>query len=170
MTPDEITIMREHCYHGYQILSRIPFLTEAAEIVYSHQESFDGTGYPRGLKGEQIPLGARMFSVADTLDAITSDRPYRPAQSLQAAREEIERWSGKQFDPAGGQSFSHHAGKYLGRSAPPDWGGERPLRLLHQRQRLHLDSQYLADSRQRLLTAKNAKDAKKPLPLRLRSF
>jgi hypothetical protein len=53
----------------------------------------------RGLKGEQIPLGARMFSVADTLDAITSDRPYRPAQSLQAAREEIERWSGKQFDP-----------------------------------------------------------------------
>ena len=99
LTPDEITIMREHCYHGYQILSRIPFLTEAAEIVYSHQERFDGTGYPRGLKGEQIPLGARMFSVADTLDAITSDRPYRPAQSLQAAREEIERWSGKQFDP-----------------------------------------------------------------------
>jgi HD-GYP domain-containing protein (c-di-GMP phosphodiesterase class II) len=91
--------MREHCYHGYQILSRIPFLAEAAEIVYSHQERFDGTGYPRGLKGEQIPLGARMFSVADTLDAITSDRPYRPAQSLQAAREEIERWSGKQFDP-----------------------------------------------------------------------
>ncbi len=99
LTPDEITIMREHCYHGYQILSRIPFLTEAAEIVYSHQERFDGTGYPRGLKGEQIHLGARMFSVADTLDAITSDRPYRPAQSLQAAREEIERWSGKQFDP-----------------------------------------------------------------------
>ncbi len=99
LTPDEITIMREHCYHGYQILSRIPFLAEAAEIVYSHQERFDGTGYPRGLKGDQIPLGARMFSVADTLDAITSDRPYRPAQSLQAAREEIERWAGRQFDP-----------------------------------------------------------------------
>ncbi|MGH9504068.1 MAG: HD domain-containing phosphohydrolase [Terriglobales bacterium] len=99
LTPDEVIIMREHCYHGYQVLSRIPFLAEAAEIVYSHQERFDGTGYPRGLKGEQIPLGARMFSVADTLDAITSDRPYRPAQTLQAAREEIERWSGKQFDP-----------------------------------------------------------------------
>jgi putative nucleotidyltransferase with HDIG domain len=99
LTPDEVTIMREHCYHGYQILNRIPFLAEAAEIVYSHQERYDGTGYPRGLKGEQIPLGARMFSVADTLDAITSDRPYRPAQTLQAAREEIERWSGKQFDP-----------------------------------------------------------------------
>ena len=99
LTPDEVTIMREHCYHGYQILSRIPFLAEAAEIVYSHQERYDGTGYPRGLKGDQIPLGARMFSVADTLDAITSDRPYRPAQTLQAAREEIERWSGRQFDP-----------------------------------------------------------------------
>src|SRR6476660_815527 len=99
LTPDEVGIMREHSYHGYQIVRKIPFLQEAAEIVYAHQERFDGTGYPRGLKGEQIPLGARMFAVADTLDAITSDRPYRPAQSLQAAREEIERWSGKQFDP-----------------------------------------------------------------------
>ena len=67
--------MREHCYHGYQMLKKIPFLTEAAEIVYSHQELFDGTGYPRKLKGEEIPLGARIFAVADTLDAITSDRP-----------------------------------------------------------------------------------------------
>src|SRR6059036_1730303 len=74
LTPDEVTIMREHCFHGYQILKKIPFLAEAAEIVYSHQERFDGTGYPRGLKGEQIPLGARMFSLADTLDAITSNR------------------------------------------------------------------------------------------------
>ena len=81
LTPDEILIMQEHCYHGYEILKKIPFLGEAAEIVYAHQERYDGTGYPRGLKGEQIPLGARIFSVADTLDAITSDRPYRPAQS-----------------------------------------------------------------------------------------
>jgi putative nucleotidyltransferase with HDIG domain len=99
LNPDEITIMREHAYRGYQMLKKIPFLTEASDIVYSHQEKFDGTGYPRGLKGKEIPLGARIFSVADTLDAITSDRPYRPAQSLQAAREEIERWSGRQFDP-----------------------------------------------------------------------
>jgi putative nucleotidyltransferase with HDIG domain len=99
LTPDEILIMQEHCYHGYEILKKIPFLGEAAEIVYAHQERYDGTGYPRGLKGEQIPLGARMFSVADTLDAITSDRPYRPAQSLTAAREEIRAWSGRQFDP-----------------------------------------------------------------------
>jgi HD-GYP domain-containing protein (c-di-GMP phosphodiesterase class II) len=99
LTPDEVAIMREHSYHGYQIVRKIPFLQEASEIVYAHQERFDGTGYPRGLKGEQIPLGARMFAVADTLDAITSDRPYRPAQTLTAAREEIQRWAGRQFDP-----------------------------------------------------------------------
>src|ERR1700676_2087995 len=99
LEPDEMTIMKEHAYHGYQIVKKIPFLAEAAEIVYSHQERFDGSGYPRNLKGEEIPLGARIFSVADTLDAITSDRPYRAAQSLQAAREEIKVWSGRQFDP-----------------------------------------------------------------------
>jgi len=99
LDPDEVAIMREHCYRGFQLLKRIPFLGEASEIVYSHQERFEGTGYPRGMKGEEIPLGARIFSVADTLDAITSDRPYRPAQSVQAAKKEIERWSGRQFDP-----------------------------------------------------------------------
>jgi putative nucleotidyltransferase with HDIG domain len=99
LNPEEIAIMQEHCYRGYQMLKKIPFLAEAAEIVYSHQERFDGTGYPRGLKGDEIPLGSRLFSVADTLDAITSNRPYRAAQTLQAAREEIERWSGRQFDP-----------------------------------------------------------------------
>jgi len=99
LDPEETAIMREHCYRGYQILRRIPFLTEASEIVYSHQEKFDGTGYPRGLKGEQIPLGARIFSVADTLDAMTSDRPYRAKLPLSAAREEIDKWSGRQFDP-----------------------------------------------------------------------
>jgi len=96
---DEKAIMQEHCYRGYQMLRKIPFLTEAADIVYSHQEKFDGTGYPRGLKGEQIPLGARIFAVADTLDAITSDRPYRAAQPTRAALEEISRYSGTQFDP-----------------------------------------------------------------------
>src|SRR6202521_1196655 len=99
LTPDEVTIMREHCYRGYQMLRKIPFLAEAAEIVYSHQERFDGTGYPRGLKNEEIPLGSRLFSVADTLDAITSNRPYRPAQTLDAAIAEIQKWSGRQFDP-----------------------------------------------------------------------
>src|ERR1700693_3969240 len=69
---DEQKVMREHCARGYQMLRKIPFLQEAAEIVYSHQEHYDGSGYPRGLKGEEIPLGARIFAVADTLDALTS--------------------------------------------------------------------------------------------------
>lgn len=99
LNEEEKAIMREHCYRGYQMLRKIPFLLEAAEIVYAHQEKFDGTGYPRGLRGDQIPLGARIFAVADTLDAITSDRPYRAAQSIQAARDEIKRFSGTQFDP-----------------------------------------------------------------------
>lgn len=99
LDPEETAVMREHCYRGYQILRRIPFLTEASEIVYSHQEKYDGTGYPRGLKGDEIPLGARIFSVADTLDAMTSDRPYRAKLPLSVAREEIHRWAGRQFDP-----------------------------------------------------------------------
>src|SRR5512142_3203821 len=82
-----------------RVIARGAFLHDAAEIVHAHQERFDGTGYPRGLKGDEIPLGARIFSIADTLDAITSDRPYRAAQSVQAAQEEIKRWAGRQFDP-----------------------------------------------------------------------
>jgi HD-GYP domain-containing protein (c-di-GMP phosphodiesterase class II) len=81
------------------MVHKIPFLQDAAEIVYAHQENFDGSGYPRGLRGEQIPLGARIFSIADTLDAITSDRPYRKGLSFAQAREEIEHCSGSQFDP-----------------------------------------------------------------------
>lgn len=99
LTSEEQSVMREHCARGYNILRKIPFLHEAAEIVYSHQEHFDGTGYPRGLRGDQIPLGARVFAVADTLDAITSDRPYRSASSFDSARREIRRCAGSQFDP-----------------------------------------------------------------------
>jgi putative nucleotidyltransferase with HDIG domain len=100
LTREEQEVMREHCSRGYHILRKIPFLSDASEIVYSHQEHFDGTGYPNGLKGAEIPIGARIFAVADTLDAITSDRPYRKARSFDAAREEILRCSGSQFDPA----------------------------------------------------------------------
>jgi putative nucleotidyltransferase with HDIG domain len=99
LVPEEMNIMREHAYHGYQIVKKIPFLVDVAEIVYSHQEWFNGDGYPRHLRGNEIPLGARIFSVADTFDAITSDRPYRPAQSFAAARTEIAKFSGRQFDP-----------------------------------------------------------------------
>src|SRR5712691_4950074 len=99
LSEEERSIMREHCFRGYPMLRKIPFLSEASEIVYTHQERYDGSGYPRGLRGDEIPLGARIFAVADTLDAITSDRPYRAAQSIRAAREEITRCSASQFDP-----------------------------------------------------------------------
>ena len=96
---DEKTIMRTHCEIGYKMLTRIPFLRDAAEIVLAHQEFYDGTGYPRGLRGEQIPLGARIFSIADALDAMISDGPYRKALPMSHAREEIRRCAGTQFDP-----------------------------------------------------------------------
>jgi putative nucleotidyltransferase with HDIG domain len=97
---DEMSIMREHCGRGYEMVRKIPFLRDAAEIVYAHQERFDGKGYPRGLRGNEIPLGARIFAIADTLDAMTSDRPYRKGTSFAVAREEIARCSGGQFDPS----------------------------------------------------------------------
>lgn len=96
---EETAVMHEHCERGYEIVRKIPFLRDAAEIVYTHQERFDGKGYPRGLSGEEIPLGARIFAVADALDAITSDRPYRKGTSFEGACEEIARYSGQQFDP-----------------------------------------------------------------------
>ncbi len=96
----EMTVMREHCQRGYEMLRKIPFLCDAAEIVYAHQERYDGSGYPRGLKGIEIPLGARIFTIADTLDAMTSDRPYRKGTTFAAARSEIQHCSGSQFDPA----------------------------------------------------------------------
>lgn len=99
LTEEEKQVMRRHCDIGYNMVIRIPFLRDAAEIVLAHQEFFDGTGYPRGFKGEQIPLGARIFAVADALDAMISDRPYRRALSMSHAREEIKRCGGTQFDP-----------------------------------------------------------------------
>lgn len=99
LTAAEREVMRRHSAIGYERLSRIPFLREAAEIVLAHQEYYDGTGYPRSLKGEEIPLGARIFAVADALDAMISDRPYRKALSISYARDEIQRCAGTQFDP-----------------------------------------------------------------------
>jgi putative nucleotidyltransferase with HDIG domain len=96
---EETGIMRQHCARGFEMVRKIPFLREASEIVYTHQETFDGTGYPRGLRGEEIPLGSRIFAIADTLDAMTSDRPYRKSLSFAEARAEIARCSGTQFDP-----------------------------------------------------------------------
>jgi putative nucleotidyltransferase with HDIG domain len=99
LTSDEEQIMQDHCTRGYHILRKIPFLSEAAAIVYTHQEHFDGNGYPSRLRGNEIPIGARIFAVADAMDAITSDRPYRKAKNFDEARQEILRCSGTQFDP-----------------------------------------------------------------------
>jgi putative nucleotidyltransferase with HDIG domain len=95
----EWQVMRTHPEKGYRILGNIDFLATAREIVLHHQERWDGTGYPTRKKGEQIPLGARIFAVADTFDAMTSDRPYRKALPYERAREELVRFSGIQFDP-----------------------------------------------------------------------
>jgi cyclic di-GMP phosphodiesterase len=99
LSEEERVLMKRHCEIGYTVLKKIPFLTEAAEIVLSHQEFYNGGGYPRGLKAEQIPLGARIFAVADTVDAMTSDRPYRKAMPIEAAQAEVQKFSGTQFDP-----------------------------------------------------------------------
>jgi putative nucleotidyltransferase with HDIG domain len=97
--------MRTHPENGYRIVSKMPGMQEAAEIVLSHEERFDGSGYPRGLSGESIPWGARLFAVIDTLDAITSDRPYRKGLDFDAAKAEIQRMSGTQFDPGAVRIF-----------------------------------------------------------------
>lgn len=91
--------MRRHPALGYEILKDIAFLDRARLILFHHQERFDGTGYPQGLEGDAICIGARVFAVVDTYDAITSARPYRKCSTYEAARAEIVRWSGRQFDP-----------------------------------------------------------------------
>ena len=100
LTPGEWRVMRTHPAVGRRLIEHIPFLAGAVPIVYCHHERWDGTGYPEGLRGENIPLSARIFAVADALDAMTFDRPYSRAVSLEAAREEIGRCAGAQFDPA----------------------------------------------------------------------
>lgn len=105
LTEDEWVEMRKHPIAGDEILKRVPFLRPASAIVRHHHERYDGGGYPDGLKGPQIPLGARLFSISDTLDALTSDRSYRKAPGFEAAQAEIERCSGKQFDPRIAEMF-----------------------------------------------------------------
>lgn len=97
--------IQHHPDVGFQMLRDIPLLAEAAEIVRSHHERFDGKGYPRGLAGDEIVLGARVFATADAFDAMTSDRPYRKALRPELARDEIIRHSGQQFDPRVVQAF-----------------------------------------------------------------
>ena len=99
LTEEERALMAQHPVIGAEIVREIAFLTDAVAIVRSHHERWDGTGYPDRLRGEEIPLAARVFTVADVLDALTTDRPYRPASPMAEAREMIRAERGRQFDP-----------------------------------------------------------------------
>ena len=106
LTDLEWIVMRSHPNQGARIMEPIPFMGEAVEIVRSHHERFDGGGYPRGLRGEEIPLAARIFAIADCFDAMTSDRPYRSALSTETAVAEIRAGAGTQFDPSCVDAFA----------------------------------------------------------------
>jgi HD-GYP domain-containing protein (c-di-GMP phosphodiesterase class II) len=99
LTADEWQKIQKHPELGYEMVSNAPFLREAGEIILCHHERYDGGGYPRGLKGEEMPLAARVFAVADAYSAMTSDRPYRKAVPHTAAIREIRGSAGAQFDP-----------------------------------------------------------------------
>ena len=99
LTEEEWVRMREHPLHGQQILRGIEFLQGAARVVAQHHEKWDGTGYPLGLRNEDIDICARIFAVADAFDAITSDRVYRRGKPYEAASQELDDWAGRQFDP-----------------------------------------------------------------------
>ena len=99
LLPVEWEAIKRHPELGFEIVNQVDFLKSAARIILCHHEHYDGNGYPQGLKGEQIPLTARIFAVADALDAMTSDRPYRPARTMEEAFQEILSMSGKQFCP-----------------------------------------------------------------------
>ena len=105
--------MREHPLHGQQILRGIVRLEGAARVVAQHHEKWDGSGYPLGLKGDEIDICARIFSVADAFDAITSDRVYRQGRPYEAAAQELSEWIGRQFDPKVVEAFH--------RVPPEDW-------------------------------------------------
>jgi len=105
LNEEETIIIKRHPQAGYNMLAGIPYLREEIQIVLGHQEKWDGTGYPSGLRGEEITLGARLFAIADTFDALTSDRPYRKGRSYDVARQLIAEESGKQFDPQAVAAF-----------------------------------------------------------------
>jgi response regulator RpfG family c-di-GMP phosphodiesterase len=105
LTPDEWKVMRTHPEIGKRLIEKIPFLHNAIPVVWCHHEKWDGSGYPRGLKGEGIPLNARIFSIVDAFDAMTFDRPYSKAIAMEAAIAEIKRCAGAHFDPNVVESF-----------------------------------------------------------------
>jgi response regulator RpfG family c-di-GMP phosphodiesterase len=124
LTDVEWERMREHPLHGQQILRGIEFLEGAARVVAQHHEKWDGSGYPLGLKGEEIDICARIFAVADAFDAITSDRVYRQGRPYQAAAQELDEWADRQFDPQVVEAFH--------RVPPEDWEELRQKSLMRK--------------------------------------
>jgi ribonuclease P protein subunit RPR2 len=106
LTDEEWALMREHPEAGARILANVPFLERALEVVLHHHERWDGGGYPHGLAGDDIPQWARIFAIVDTVDAITSDRPYRAGRPLAVAVEQVLDGAGTQFDPACARAFA----------------------------------------------------------------
>lgn len=115
LTDEEWRVMVRHAQFGYEFLVNIRFLKEAAELVYSHHEKFDGSGYPRGLKGNAIPFGARVFAIVDAVDAMICERPYHAPVSFEAAAAEVRRCSGHHFDP----DLAEPALRYVADHVPP---------------------------------------------------
>jgi len=111
LTDDEWVLMRKHPQFGFDMLAPITYLKPALDIPFCHHEKWDGSGYPRGLKGEQIPLAARLFAVVDVWDALRSDRPYREAWPEEKALEYIHAESGKHFDPQVVKVFERKIGE-----------------------------------------------------------
>jgi HD-GYP domain-containing protein (c-di-GMP phosphodiesterase class II) len=112
LSAEEWVVMRQHPMYAYRLLNNIPYLRAAMDIPYSHHESWDGSGYPRGLKGEEIPLAARIFAVVDVWDALLSERPYRPAWPNDDVRRYLRSQSRKQFDPRIVDLFLDHLQEY----------------------------------------------------------
>jgi len=100
LNDDEWQTMRRHAEYGYEFLKNLEWLSDAAEVVYCHHEKYDGSGYPRGCRGDEIPFGARIFAIVDTIDAMIYKRPYNRPVTFRDASEEIRRCSGSQFDPS----------------------------------------------------------------------
>jgi putative nucleotidyltransferase with HDIG domain len=113
LTPEEWDVMRKHPEYGYDFVNKIEFLKGAADIILSHHEKFNGAGYPRGLKGNDISLGARIFALVDAVDAIIYDRPYHRGSAFSIAREEILKKSGSHFDPELVEPTLAHLANYL---------------------------------------------------------
>ena len=128
LNEEEWMRMREHPLHGQQILRDIEFLRGAARVVAQHHEKWDGSGYPLGLRGEEIDLNARIFSVADAFDAMISDRVYRRGRSYEAAAEELDLWAGRQFDPRIVEAFH--------RVPREDWDELRRLSIIKSQDRM----------------------------------